>query len=142
MGNKTTEKKNIEKRKRKTIIEKKSNDNNNCFLLLLFYMENTFLHAAGYWKCRYVEFDSNGLLFLFKHIYIYIYIYIHIYIYIFQRSNFNLEKTKSFVKENFCSTNTRNWVYLLRNCFSNYVYLKDVYINFKTIGKIMEKYGC
>ena len=30
-----------------------------------------------------------------------------------------------------------NWIYLLRNCFSNYVYLKDKYITLKGIGKIL-----
>ena len=32
---------------------------------------------------------------------------------------------------------TSNWIYLLRNCFSNYVYLRDMYITLKGIGKIL-----
>ena len=32
---------------------------------------------------------------------------------------------------------TSNWIYLLWNCFSNYVYLKDMYLSLKGIGKIL-----
>ena len=37
----------------------------------------------------------------------------------------------------FRSPHTSNRIYLLRNCFSNYVYLKDTYIIFEGIGKIL-----
>ena len=30
-----------------------------------------------------------------------------------------------------------NYCFLLRNCFLNYVYLKDIYITLKGIGKIL-----
>ena len=59
------------------------------------------------------------------------------FFYIFQRSTFNLEKTKAFVKENFGSPDTSNRIYLLWNCFSNYVYHKDMYITLKGTGKVI-----
>ena len=37
----------------------------------------------------------------------------------------------------FGSPHTSNWIHSLRNCFSNYVYLKDMYITLKGIGKIL-----
>ena len=36
----------------------------------------------------------------------------------------------------FCSLHATNRIYLPRNCVSNYVYLKDMYIVLKEIGKI------
>ena len=89
-----------------------------------------FIHIDMRWFCRRrisspntwqqtrffnVDFDSNGLLFLF---------------YIFQRSPFNLEN-KVFVRENFGSPHRSNWIYLLRNCFSNYLqrYVPSKHIN-------------
>ena len=60
------------------------------------------------------------------------------FFFIFQRSTFKLEKkTKAFVKENFRFTHTSNRLYLLWNCFSNYVHLKDLYITLKGIGKVL-----
>ena len=57
---------------------------------------------------------------------------------IFQRSIFNLEKNKSILlRRIFGSTRTRNRIYLLRNSFSNYVYLKDICITLKGIKKIL-----
>ena len=57
---------------------------------------------------------------------------------IFQRSIFNLEKNKSILlRRIFGSTRTSNRIYLLRNSFSNYVYLKDMYITLKGIKKIL-----
>ena len=57
---------------------------------------------------------------------------------IFQRIIFNLEKNKSILlRRIFGSTRTRNRIYLLRNSFSNYVYLKDIYITLKGIKKIL-----
>ena len=35
-----------------------------------------------------------------------------------------------------CFCLQRNWIYLLQNYFSNYVYLKDIYKSLKGIGKI------
>ena len=37
----------------------------------------------------------------------------------------------------FGSPHTSNWIHSLRNCFSNYVYLKDMYITLKGIGKVL-----
>ena len=37
----------------------------------------------------------------------------------------------------FGSLHTSNWIYLLRSYFSNYVYLKDMYLNLKGIRKIL-----
>ena len=37
-------------------------------------------------------------------------------------------------REFFCSP--RNWIYLLQNYFSSYVYLNDIYKTLKGIGKI------
>ena len=37
----------------------------------------------------------------------------------------------------FGSLHTSNRIYLLPNCFSNYVYLKDIYLSLKGIGKIL-----
>ena len=37
----------------------------------------------------------------------------------------------------FGSPHTSNRIHSLRNCFSNYVYLKDMYITLKGIGKIL-----
>ena len=48
-----------------------------------------------------------------------------------------------FMKKSICweklfgSLHTSNQIYLLRNCFSNYVYLKDMYLSLKGIGKIL-----
>ena len=57
---------------------------------------------------------------------------------IFQRIIFNLEKNKSILlRRIFGSTRTRNRIYLLRNSFSNYVYLKDICITLKGIKKIL-----
>ena len=61
------------------------------------------------------------------------------YYFLFHISQKDLQfrkKTKVFVKENFWFPHTSNWVYLLWNCFSNYVFLKDMYITSKGIGKI------
>ena len=52
--------------------------------------------------------------------------------FIFQRSTFNLEnlKTQSICYEKLLvyPIHVTNPIYLLRNCFSNYVYLKDTHI--------------
>ena len=37
----------------------------------------------------------------------------------------------------FGSPHTSNWIYLLQNCFSNYLHLKDMYTTLKGIGKII-----
>ena len=48
-----------------------------------------------------------------------------------------------FIRKSICqgklfgSLHTSNRIYLLRNCFSNYVYLKDMYMSLKGIGKIL-----
>ena len=56
--------------------------------------------------------------------------------FIFQRSTLNLEKTrKHLLRKIFGSPHTSNRIYLLQNYFSNYVYLKDMYITLKGIGK-------
>ena len=66
------------------------------------------------------------------------------FVFIFYHSNqhetssytFYKEK-KAFAREHFGSPHKSNWIYLLQNCFSNYVYLKDMYITLKGIGKIL-----
>ena len=45
--------------------------------------------------------------------------------------------TKLLLGENFGSPHTSNQVYLLRGYFSNYLYLKDMYIILKGTGKIL-----
>ena len=53
---------------------------------------------------------------------------------------FNSEKKqKHLFRKMFSSSHTSNRIYLLRNCFSNYVYLKAMYITLKGIGNI---HGC
>ena len=54
-----------------------------------------------------------------------------------QRITFNLEKKKHLLRKIFGSPYTSNQIYLRLNCFSNYVYLKDIYLTLKEIGKIM-----
>ena len=48
-----------------------------------------------------------------------------------------IRKIKHVIGKIFGSPHTSNWIYLLRNCFSNYVYLKDMYLSLKGIGKIL-----
>ena len=47
-----------------------------------------------------------------------------------------ISKKKALARENFPFT-PFNWMYLLRNFFSNYAYLKDTYTTLKGIGKIL-----
>ena len=46
---------------------------------------------------------------------------------------------KLLLEKIFGSTHTNNRIYLLWNCFLNYVYLKDAYISLKGIGKILSE---
>ena len=82
------------------------------------YFDLKYLAMTRYFN---VDFDSNGsFLFLFisgKHL------------------QFD-KKPKAFVKEKFWFTSS-NQIYLLRNCFSNHVHLKDKYITLKGTGKIL-----
>ena len=48
-----------------------------------------------------------------------------------------IRKTKHLLGDIFGSHHTNKRIYLLRYCFSNYVYLKDMYITLKGIGKIL-----
>ena len=48
-----------------------------------------------------------------------------------------IRKKKHLLGNIFGSPHTSNRIYLLRNCFSNYIYLKDMYITFKDIGKFL-----
>ena len=48
-----------------------------------------------------------------------------------------IRKKKHLLGNIFGSTYTSNWIYLLRNCFSNYIYLKDMHITWKGIEKIL-----
>ena len=48
-----------------------------------------------------------------------------------------IRKKKHLLGNIFGSPHTSNPIYLLQNCFSNYVYLKDMYITLKGIGKIL-----
>ena len=62
-----------------------------------------------------------------------------LYIYL---SNFNFEKIrKHFLRKIFDSPHTRYWIYLLQNCFSNYVYLKEMYIILKGIFIGVKKFA-
>ena len=65
-----------------------------------------------------VDFDCNILLLLF--------------LFGFQGSTFNLEKhQKHLLRKIFSSPHTITPIYLVPNCFLNYVYLKDMYITLK-----------
>ena len=106
------------------------------FMLLHLYC--SFSHLAGYWKCskrrtstqntwqqtRYfnIDFDSNELLFLF---------------YISEKYLKLKKKQKHLFGRIFGSPHTSNLIYILRNCFSYYAYLKDMYMTLKGIGKIL-----
>ena len=68
-----------------------------------------------------VDFDSNGL-FLFLY---------------FKELPSIQKKLKYLFGKIFGSLDTSNWIYLLRNYISNYVYLKDMYIALKGIRKIL-----
>ena len=46
-------------------------------------------------------------------------------------------KKKHLLMKIFGSPYTSNQIYLRLNCFSNYIYLKDIYLTLKEIGKIM-----
>ena len=66
------------------------------------------------------------------------------FVFIFHHSIQHKASGYSFYKEKehllgniFGSPYTSNRIYLLRNYFSNYVYLKDMYITSKSIGKIL-----
>ena len=48
-----------------------------------------------------------------------------------------IRKKKAFARENFWFTSYNNQIYLTWNCFSIHVYLKDMYITLKGIGKIL-----
>ena len=55
-----------------------------------------------------------------------------------EASGYTFYKEKKHLLGNiFGSPYTSNQIYLLRNCFSNYVYLKDMPITLKGIGKIL-----
>ena len=47
------------------------------------------------------------------------------------------KKQKHLLRKIFGLFHTSNRIYLLGNCLSNYIYLKDMYITLKRIGKIM-----
>ena len=49
---------------------------------------------------------------------------------------FFLEKRKSMWQKIFFPPRISNWIHALGKCFSNYVYLKDMYKNLKEIGII------
>ena len=114
------------------------------FLLLLFYigkfifcqktyLENVvyivtfglpFFHMEGYWKCS----NTNA----------------HIDIHWLFRRHTSIQKLGNrlgiltqilMAMDHFFYLYI--WIYLLRNCFSNYVYLKDTYITLKGIGKVL-----
>ena len=72
-------------------------------------------------------------------IWMYILIAMDYYLFIFLReiSTYNLKKQKHLLGKIFDSPHISNLIYLLRNCSSNYVYLKNRYITLAGIGKIM-----
>ena len=47
------------------------------------------------------------------------------------------KKEKHLLWKIFGSPHISKWIFLLRNCFSNYVYLNNMYITLKGIGKIV-----
>ena len=49
----------------------------------------------------------------------------------------SIMKKKHLLGNVFGSPHTSNWIYLLQNCFSNYLHRKDMYITLKGIGKII-----
>ena len=69
-----------------------------------------------------IDFDINGLLFLFLY---------------FREVPSIQKKQKHLLIQIFDSPYTSNRIYLLRNCFSSYFHAKDMYINMKGIGKIL-----
>ena len=69
-----------------------------------------------------VDLDGNGLLFLF----------------LYFKKGLQYRKNKSICyRKLFDLLYTRNQIYLLRNCFSNYVYLQDICITLKRIAEIL-----
>ena len=59
----------------------------------------------------------------------------YFFIYVYFREASSIQKKQIYLLGKvFGSPHTSYWVYLLRNCFSNYVYLKDT---LKGIGKIL-----
>ena len=70
----------------------------------------------------YPDFDSNGLF---------------IFFYISEKHFKFRKKQKYLLGKIFGSAHRSNRIYLLWNCFSNYVYIKDMYITLKGIGKIL-----
>ena len=71
---------------------------------------------AWHWA-RYCNVDVHGNEFIFN----------------------SAKKQKYLFRKMFSSSHTSNRIYLLRNCFSNYVYLKAMYTTLKGIGKT---HGC
>ena len=103
-----------------------------CPYQYVLVLQMPYFHPKCLAMDRYfnIDFDSNGLLFLFH---------------IFESSAFNLSKNKSIsieksralVRKVFGSPYTINQIYLLQNWFSNYVYFKDMYITLKEIRKLL-----
>ena len=48
-----------------------------------------------------------------------------------------VRKKKHLLGNIFGSSHTRNRIYLLQKCFSNYVYLKDMYMTLEGTGKLL-----
>ena len=70
----------------------------------------------------HADFHRNGSLFLFLY---------------FRKCLKFGKKQKNLLRKKFDLPHTNNRIYLLWNCFSNYVYPKDKYISLKGIGKIL-----
>ena len=63
--------------------------------------------------------------------------FFYIFLYI-SETYFQLrKKQKPLLGRRFGLPQTSNRIYLLRNCFSSYIYLKDMYNTLKGIGKIL-----
>ena len=61
-----------------------------------------------------------------------------LFIFFLSEKRLQLRKTeKHLLRKVFGSPHTRNRICSLWNCFSNYVYLRDMYITLKGIGKIL-----
>ena len=99
-----------------------------------------------YWSCRgrtsnhsnwqypsyfNTYFDSNGLLFLFSYI-----SEKHLQFRKNTQKHYH-QKSKALLRSIFGLSYKSNWIYLLWNGFSNYVYLRDMYITLKRIVKIL-----
>ena len=91
------------------------------FALQIFFCTSNKGIWQQIWQIN-IDFDINGLLFIFLY---------------FRDVPSIQKKQKHLLIQIFDSPYTSNRIYLLRNCFSSCFHIKDMYINFKGIGKIL-----